>query len=332
MRTVVNHRAVKPRSLIRVGVAAMMALVGSGIAAHAQDWPTKNVTIVVPYAAGGIADLLARLSGQILSKQFGKPFVVDNRATGGGVVAANYVSAAAADGYTLFLSPPGPIVVIPSMQKVTYNPDRFVPITIVAHFPLLFAIKSSIPANTFPEFIAYAKANPGKLNYASGGVGSVTHLLTALLTKRAGLDIVHVPYKGSQPATTALIGGEIDMFFGTPSELLPQVSTGKIKIIATSGSERLPTHPDVPAISETLPGFRLSAWNGLFAAPGTPQTIIQKIADTVIGALKTPEVADRLTTLGVFPGGATPDQFGKIIQEDKEFYKEALKAAGQGPQ
>ncbi len=319
MRTLVSHCLITRLTLIRIGLATV-ALIGSSFAANAQDWPTKNVSIIVPYAAGGIADQLARLSGKVLSEKFGKPFVVENRVGGGGIVAANAVSNAAPDGYTLMLSPPGPIVTVPYMRKVNYDPDRFVPITIIAHFPLLFAVKASIPVKSFPELLAYAKANPGKLNYASGGVGSVTHLATALLAKRAGLDIVHVPYKGSAPATTALIAGEIDMFFGTPSELLPQLASGKIKIIATWVQSACPRFLTFPR-SARPSGLPAQCLEWTLRRPGNAAVSRRQDRQTVIGAVRTPEIVERLKALGVFPGGVTPEQFAKIIAEDKVFYK-----------
>jgi len=284
----------------------------------------------VPYAAGGLSDLLARLCAQILSEKFGQPFIVENRTGAGGIVAVLDVANAAPDGYTLLLSPPGPIVIVPMIQTVTYDPDQFAPISTVEHAPLLLAIKSSLPAKTLADFIAYAKANPGKLNYSSGGIGAVTHLLAALFALRAGLDIVHVPYRGTIQAIFALLSGDVDMFFSTPSEIIPYLSDDRIRILAASSSERLATLPDIPAIGEMFPGFSLDPWNGLLATPGTPRNIVDKIAAALVSASKAPWMVDQLTKLGVLPGGATPDEFAKIIAADKVFYKAAIKAAGMG--
>jgi tripartite-type tricarboxylate transporter receptor subunit TctC len=223
------------------------------------------------------------------------------------------------------------VVIVPMLQTVTYDPDRFAPISIVEHAPLLLAIKSSLPAKTLPDFISYAKANPGKLNYSSGGIGAVTHLLAALFATRAGFDIVHVPYKGTGPATLALLSGEVEMFFSTPSEIIPYLSDGRIRILATSSPERLSTFPDIPTIGEMFPGFSLDSWEGILATPGTPRNIVDKIAEALISASKGPWMVDRLTKLGVFPGGTTPDEFAKVIADDKVFYKAAIKVAGMGP-
>ena len=331
MRELRDCAGVSRRSFLREGSAAVLVLSAWSVAAKAAEWPTRRITIIVPYSAGGIADLIARLCGRVLSGKFGQPFVVDDRPGANGVLATTAVAKAAADGYTLLLSTPGQMVTEPLLQKVAYDPDQFASISIVASFPLLLAIKSSLPAKTVSEFIAYAKANPGKLNYASGGIGAVTHLVTALFASRAGLEIVHVPYKGSAPATAALISGEVDLFFGTSSEIIPQLLSGRIRVLATSGAKRFSLLPDVPTISETFPGFKLDPWNGLLATPGTPRDIVGRIAEALISATKTPLMAEQLAKLGVFPEGTTPEQFANVISDDKAFYKAAIKAAGVGP-
>ncbi|MGD0026414.1 MAG: tripartite tricarboxylate transporter substrate binding protein, partial [Xanthobacteraceae bacterium] len=290
------------RSWLRGGSAAAISLAASSVISRAADWPNRRATIIVPYAAGGLSDLLARLCGQILSEKFGQPFIVENRPGGGGIVAALTVANAAPDGYTLLLSPPGPIVIVPMIETVTYDPDRFAPISTVEHAPLLFAIKSSLPVKTLADFIAYAKANPGKLNYSSGGIGAVTHLLAALFASRAGLDIVHVPYKGTIQAIFALLSSEVDMFFSTSSEMIPYLSDDRIRILATSSSKRLSALPEIPAIGEMFPGFSLDPWNGLLATPGTPRNIVDKIAEALISASKAPWMLDQLAKLGVLPG------------------------------
>ena len=199
MRKLSGAVGVTRRSWLRGGSAAAISLAASSVVSRAADWPNRRVTIIVPYAAGGLSDLLARLCGQILSEKFGQPFIVENRPGGGGIVAALTVANAAPDGYTLLLSPPGPIIVVPMIETVTYDLDRFAPISTVEHAPLLLVIKSSLPAKTLADFIAYAKANPGKLNYSSGGIGAVTHLSAALFASRAGSDMsmfhTKVPFK-----------------------------------------------------------------------------------------------------------------------------------------
>ena len=317
------------RFFLRAG-AATFALAASSLRSRAADWPTRSVTILVPYAAGGLSDILARLCAQILSEKFGQPFVVENRLGGGGVVAALAAANAAPDGHVLFLSPPGPVIIVPMLEPVAYDPARFVPITTVQHGPLLLAIRSSLSAKTLSEFIAYAKANPGKLNYSSGGTGAVTHLLPAMFATRAGINLVHVPYKGTAPAILALLSGEVDMFFSTVSEITPHLSDNRIRVLATSSVTRLANLPDVPAIGEMFPGFSLDPWNGLLAPPGTPRSIVDKIADTMRAASKEPWLVDKLAKMGNFPGGATPEEFAKILAEDKIFYKAALEAAGMG--
>ncbi len=306
----------------------MLALSGSRFGAHAANWPTRSVTILVPYAAGGLSDLIARLCAQVLNEKFGQPFVVENRLGGGGIVCALAAANASPDGHTLFLSPPGPLIIAPMLEQVAYDSDRFVPICIVQHAPLLLAIKSSLPAKTLAEFIDYAKANPGKLNYSSGGIGAVTHLLPAMFASRAGIEIVHVPYKGTAPAILALLSGEVDIFFSTLSEITPYLSDNRIRMLATSSPSRLPNLPDIPAISEMFAGFSLDPWNGLLAPAGTPRDIVEKIAGAMAAAAKEPWVVERFARMGVSSGSANSDEFARIIAADKIFYKAALAAAG----
>ncbi len=320
-----DHRIISTRRVFLQGLGALSCFSANG---HAQEtWPSKTVTILVPYAAGGIADLLARLSAEMLSKKFGKPFIIENRVAGGGIIAAHATATARADGYTLLLSPPGPIVTAPFMQNVNYTPEQFSPLAIVAQFPLFLTINAKLGINNFQDFIEYAKKNPTKLNYASGGSGSVSHIVTALLAKRAGIQIVHVPYKGSAPATNDLIGGHVDLFLGTPSELLPHIESKSIVLLATSGNNRLPAFKDVPTIAEFIKGFQVSAWNGLLAPPAIPEAIANMISETIGEGLKDPATMERLAQLGVYPGTASRKEFSEIIKADQGLYKDALEAA-----
>lgn len=329
MQKPAGDRGPTRRFFLSAGTAAVAVAATRG-GARAAEWPTRSVTILVPYAAGGLSDILARLFAQIMSEKFGQPFVVENRLGGGGVVSALAVANAAPDGYTLFLSPPGPLIIVPMMEQVAYDSSRFVPIATVQHGPLLLAIRSSLAPKTLGEFIAYAKANPGKLNYSSGGTGAVTHLLPAMFASRAGINLVHVPYKGTAPAILALLSGEVDMFFSTVSEITPYLTDERVRILATSSEQRLANLPAIPAIGEAFPGFSLDPWNGLLAPAGTPRPIVDKIADVMRAAAKEPWVVDRLARMNNLPGGSTPEEFAKIIADDKVFYKAALEAAGMG--
>ena len=308
------------------GATALLTMSGH---ARAADWPTRPVTVVVPYSAGGNTDMMARLAGQYLATKLGQSFVIENRAGGGGSVGAIGVARAQPDGYTLLFGASTQIINIPMLQKVSYDPQKdFAPISIFGAGPYLLGVKASIPANTLQEFIAYVKANPGKLNYATAGIGGNVHLNTALFIARTGLDMVAVPYKSGAPAMSGLAAGEVEMYFGNASELMQHTDSKHIKILAVSTPQRLAQLPDVPAVAETYPGFDTSSWNGFFAPTGTPQAIIDVLAKLTIEAAKDPAMVDRLNKLAILPFGTTPEEFKQIIEKSRVANKEAMKAAG----
>ena len=239
------------RSLL-AGVALLAAC--DLVIAQATDWPTRSVTVIVPFAAGGNTDIMARLASQKLADDFKQPFVVENRVGAGGAIAANYVAQAAPDGYTLFFAASPQIAVLPNVQKVNYDPIKdFTPVSVFGTGPFILAISAAIPAKTIPEFVSYAKGR--KLNYGSGGTGSVSHLSGALFVARAGLDSVHIPFRGGAPAMSALLGGQVDMYFGNAADIIPHVESGKARIIGVAADKRMKQLPDVPTVSETYPEF-----------------------------------------------------------------------------
>jgi tripartite-type tricarboxylate transporter receptor subunit TctC len=298
------------------------------VPAAAATWPTRAVTIVVPYAAGGMADVMARLAAHRLSQKLGQPFVIVNRGGDAGAIGAAQVARAQADGSVLMLTSPSAILNVPMLQKVAYAPDRFAPIGIFASLPFVLGINSALPPKTLAEFIAYARARPGKLNYASAGVGGISHLASTLFVKRAGIDALHVPYKSAAPATNALLSGEVDMYFGGAPEMLQHRGSGRITILATSSAQRLPNLPDTPTIAETYPGFEVTTWLGFVAPRGTPREIIDTMTQATREALAIPEVAERLATLGVVPVGSTPEEFAEVLRKDRALYAEAIRSAG----
>lgn len=309
-----------------IGAAALSAVGG---AARASDWPTRAVTVVVPYSPGGNTDMMARLASQFLAGKLGQPFVVENRAGGGGSVGAVAVARAQPDGYTLLFGASTQIVNIPMLQKVTYDPEKdFVPISIFGAGPYLLGIKASLPCNTMQEFISYVKANPGKLNYATAGIGGNVHLNTALFIARAGLDMVAVPYKSGAPAMAALVAGEIEMYFGNASELMQHTESKFIKILAVSTLQKLKQLPDVPTVAETYPGFNTSSWNGFFAPTGTPKPILDMLTKETIAAAQEPAIVERLNRLAILPLGTTQGEFSKMIEESRVANRVAMKAAG----
>ena len=246
-----------------VGALALLACT-----AQAGDWPTRPITAVVPYAAGGNTDTMARIVSERLTAALRQPVVVENVAGASGAIGATRVANAAPDGNTLLFASASQIIIAPLVQKTSYDPQKdFVPVSIFGAGPYILGVKPSLPANTFQEFIAYAQNNPGKLNYASAGPGGIIHLATALLASRAGIQMTHVPYKSGAPALNGLLTGEIDVYFGNASELLQQASSGRVRLLAVSSAARLQQRPDMPTIGESYPGFLVTSWNGFLRRP-----------------------------------------------------------------
>jgi tripartite-type tricarboxylate transporter receptor subunit TctC len=325
------HRIAPSGALTRrtacAGLGAL-ALAGSYRHAAALDWPHRPVTVIVPYAAGGNTDMMARLAAQYLSEKLGQSFIIENRAGGGGSIGAIGAARAAPDGYTLMFGASTQIINIPLMQKVAYDPNKdFTPISIFGTGPYLLGIKASLPVNNLAEFIAYVKANPGKLNYATAGQGGNVHLNTALFIAKVGLDMVAIPYKSGAPAVAGLASGEVDMYFGNASEVVQFEDNPLVKILAVSTKQRLAQLPNVPTVAETYPGFDTSSWNGFFAPSGTPQAIIDLIAKHVIAAAKEPTIMERLNRLTIIPFGTTQAEFQAIIEKARVSVRESMIAA-----
>jgi len=226
------------------------------------------------------------------------------------------------------------IVLTPQLQKLSFDPEKqLVPITNVGTGTQMLAIKRDLPVKTLPEFIAYAKANPGKLNFTVAGTQNISHLAPALLFARAGINLVMVPSKGGPQAVSDLMSGQVDLYFGNSSELLPHIDSDRIRLIAVGTAQRLPVAPDIPSVSETLPGFEFSSWNGFLAPTGTPEPIIAAIRGEITALAKSPEVTERLTKLGIIPGGLTGEQSEAVFRKDRDSFAAAIKAAGiPGPQ
>jgi tripartite-type tricarboxylate transporter receptor subunit TctC len=314
-------------------IAAVALSLASTAPSLAQaNWPSRPVTLVVPYTAGGFSDIVGRLFADFFSQKFGQPFVVDNRPGGNGVVGAGYVANAQPDGQTILLTSAAQVVSIPLLQKVSYDPDSLVPVSNIASFPYLLATKYSLPATSLEQFVAYAKANPGKLNYASAGIGSLSHMMAAMFLNRVGLDVVHIPYKSANPATTALVAGQVDMVFIGAAELVPHLNGDKVRVLATSSAKRLALLPNVPAVSEVYPGLQFESWNGLMAPPGTPQAIIDRLTQATQEGARSPAITKRLSDLNIVPLGTTAAEFATTLKQDKSFYPDAIKAAGLKPE
>jgi tripartite-type tricarboxylate transporter receptor subunit TctC len=228
----------------------------------------------------------------------------------------------------LLFTSPSAILTMPMLQKLSFDTDNFVPISIVADLPFVLSIRSSLPPKTLADFVAYARAHPGKLNYASAGVGGISHLVSLLFVKRAAIDAVHVPYKSAAPATAALLAGEVDMYFGGAPEMLQHLGSDRITILATSSAKRLANLADKPTVAELYPGFEVSTWLGFVAPRGTPQEVIDAVAQATKGTLALPQVAERLTSLGAVPVGSTAAEFAAVLKRDRALYTDAIRAAG----
>ncbi len=309
---------------------AAVLLVGLAPHAAAQDWPQRPVTLVVPFAAGGNTDGIARMAAQVLSESFGKSFVVENRPGAGGAIAADAVAKAQPDGHTLLIAALPVMAVVPAINKVKFDPQKdFAPITNIATNPFVIVVNKDIPVKTLAEFVAYVKARNGQLSYGSAGVGSLNHLSMALFLKRAGLDMTHVPYKGNAPALGDVVAGHIPAMFSNLSDALPQAAAGNVKMLSVSSEKRSPAAPDVPTVIESgYPDFNVLTWNGLMAPAGTPPEIVNRIAQVIAKAVKDPKFAKQLTEMGADPLGSTPDEYKAMLARDIATWKEAVDIAG----
>lgn len=310
--------------------AAVLACLASPSQLSAQAWPQKPVRVVVPFPPGGNSDGIARVIGQRLGERLGQQFVIENKGGSMGAVAAQEVARAAADGYTLFQPATPQIAIFPSMTRVSYDPVKdFVPISNIGTNPFVLVVHPGVPVNTLRGFVDHVRAQPGKLSYATGGLGTLSHLSMVLFAKRAGLDMVHVPYKGGGPALVDLVAGHVTIYFGNLSEVIPHVKAGRLRALAASGDKRAPQLGEVPTVAESgYPGFRTITWNGLMAPAGTPRAIVDKLAAEVALAVKQPDIIERLSSYGVEPLGDTPEAFAATIAADIPLWAEAVKMSG----
>lgn len=315
----------------------MVGLVLSGWgagAAHAEDWPARPVTIVVPFTAGGTTDLFGRIFAQAMQETYGKPFVIENKAGAGGTIGAAAVAKSAADGYTLLVGTASTHAIAPYVYKRTgYDAETdFQPISLFATLPNLLVVAPKLPVTTFAEFVAYAKANSGKLSYGSSGVGASNHLPGEMIQNLTGAKMTHVPYRSSNDIMNALAGGHIDLAFDNMTLAWPQSQGGTVRAIAVTSKDRSPTAPDIPAIAETFPSFDVATWHGLFAPAGTPKAIVDRIAADVKRIYDTPEVRAKLKDIGAVSSPNTPEAFAALGRSEREKYRVIVKEAGLSPQ
>jgi tripartite-type tricarboxylate transporter receptor subunit TctC len=312
-----------------IGVVAAIAVVLAGLsAALAQDYPSHPVKIIVPFPAGGTADVMPRIFADWLSRKWGQPIVIENRTGAAGNIGADAVAKADPDGYTLLSAPPPPLVINQNLYpKLGFDPTEFVPIIIMGRVPNALVVNAKIPANSVAELIAYAKANPGKVTSATQGNGTTSHLTSELFQMMAQVKFQHVPYRGSAPALNDLVAGSVDIMFDNLGVSLALVKGGKLKLLAVATPKRMASLPDVPTIAETLPGFESAAWFAVVAPPKTPPAVIDKINADINEALRQGDIIERLAQLSAEPIGGTPQATAAYMREEIERWHNVIKAA-----
>jgi tripartite-type tricarboxylate transporter receptor subunit TctC len=313
----------------RVCLMLLSMLLVSTPQSFAQQWPSRTVKVVVPYGVGGVTDVMARLTADRLSKIFNQAFIIENKPGAGGALGVSYAMNASQDGYTILFIGSTMFTVLPLAQTVSYVPLKdLVPVSITGTNGMVMVVNKDAPYSTLREFIDYARANPGKLNYASGGAATNNHLDAAYFAGKEKLDMVHVPFTGGQQALTAVLSKTVDMHFGNSSDLVEPVKSGLVKALAVSTRERMPQLPNVPAVAETLPGFEYIAWNGYAVTGGVPKEVVDRLAQALQTVAKDPEVIKTFSNLGIESVGSTPEQAVESLRKDIPIYSEMVDMAG----
>ena len=313
------------RRALLLGLAAL-----SPVLAHAQpaaSYPSKPIRIIVPFPAGGTTDLLARMLGQRMTTAWGQPVLVENKPGAGSTLGADMVAKSPADGYTLLMGAAHHTIAQSVYAKVPYHFGRdFAPVSIIAMVPNMVVVNAAVPARTIEEFAALAKSQPGKLNYGTAGAGTAHHLIGEMFKLRAGVDLQHIPYKGSAPAVADLLGGQVQVMFDTVTSGLPQVKAGKTRALAVTTAKRSAALPDVPTLSETiLPGFDVGTWFGILVPTGTPPAIIEKIRAEIDQMVRSPDIRKQFLEMGAEPVGNTPAQMAAQIKAELTAYEALAK-------
>ncbi len=316
----------------RSALASLAALATAP--AFAQTYPNRQISLLVPWAPGGSTDILARIVALHLHQSMGQPVIIENRTGGAGNIGTGAAARATPDGYTILFN---------TMSVHTMNHaliasmpfdgvKDFSPITLLAYVTNTMVVHPSVPANTVPEFIAYAKANPGKIAYASSGPGSTNHLCAAMLEKMAGIEMLHVPYRGGAPAVADTVSGQVQLFFTAGTQSLEHVKAGKLKLLAVTEAKRSPFLPDVPTVAETVPGYEMTVWYGAFGPPGIPKDIVAKLNGEIARALFLPEVKARMDAIAVEVASSTPEELGERMRKDAEKWGGIIRSIGLTPQ
>jgi tripartite-type tricarboxylate transporter receptor subunit TctC len=307
----------------------LASVLAASMPAAAQDYPRKPIELVVPFVAGGTTDNIARLMAQHLSERWGQSVIVNNRPGGGSTIGTNAVAKAAPDGHTLLVTTIS-FAINAALQKLPYDPVKdFAPITELATLPLMLVVHPSVPASNLEEFIALARANPGGWHYASSGTGTSPHLAAEMFKSGAGIDLVHVPYKGNADAMNAMLGGHVKVYFALVPAALQHVKAGALRPLAVTAETRLPYLPDLPTIAERgFPGYEISSWQGAFAPAGTPNETVAKISGELARMLDAPEVRTRISREGADPVGSTPEAFAARVKSEIAKWSKVIKASG----
>jgi len=325
----VGHSNVKIACLIALTALLLFA---PGMSVAQESYPSRSIKLVFPYVPGSLGDVLARLIAEKLTIRFGQPVIVENRPGASGNIGAEAVARAAPDGYTLLIAPPPPLAINQSLfPKLSFDPTAFVPVAAIATVPNVLVVNPSVTAATVQELIAFANAHPDKLSYASTGSGGTPHLTAEMLKARAGIRIVHVPYKGVPPALTDLIGGQVDMMFANLGDAFQHIKSGKLKALAAASQARFPALPNLPTVSDTLPDFVSDTWFAVVAPPETPPAIASRLSAAIAEAVKAPDVAKKLEDLLTAPVGSSPAETAAFIKRDSERWRQVIAAAGIKP-
>jgi tripartite-type tricarboxylate transporter receptor subunit TctC len=315
------------RRLLALSICAIAA--GAGGVALAADYPTRPVKWVVPYPPAGTTDVLARIIAQWLTEKMAQPFVIENKPGAGNNLGTESVVKAAPDGYTMLLVNPANGINATLYKELNFNVIRDIaPVAGIVRTPNVMEVTPSFPARTVAEFIAYCKANPGKINMASSGSGTSVHLSGELFKSMTGCQMLHVPYKGAGPALTDLMGGQVDVIFDNLPSSIGHIKSGKIRVLAVTSAEREPSLPDVPTVAETVPGYEATAWFGVGMPKGTPKDVIEKVNAEVNRALADPKMRARLAELGGKPIAGTPEDFGKVIAAETAKWEKVVISSG----
>lgn len=312
-----------------IGGLLLAAAMAFSTPAHSQEYPNKPVTIVMPFPAGSVTDVLARLLAVKLQKKWGQPFIVKNQAGAAGNIGAEAVSRAAPDGYTLLLTPPPPLVINKSLYaKLNYDPEAFEPVALIVTWPNVLLVNPKAGVNSIQELVALAKARPNRLNYASNGSGTTPHLTAELFKSMAGVEIVHVPYKGAAPALSDLLAGQVEMAFIDLSSTLPLIRDNKLRALAVASEKRSAMLPNIPSMSELLPGFVSISWAGMVAPAGTPSSITNKLSAAITEILAQSDVSRSLVDMNVEAVGSTPAEMTSLMNRERERWGNVIRTTG----